>query len=165
MKKKFSIFVIVILLCCSLSFVGCSNSVNVSATDREYIERAIEIIKQEYVDLYSSFETKQNALMIDKHTEIKNTRIVWIKENDKQSLENVKCVVLFSILSNFFNDAPYYWMLSEGNYSSVTFYKDGTTQNFNAISRYQHASYEFNSIEYIEKIVDYEDAFNGLILK
>ncbi len=124
MKKLISNFIITVL--CLLMFCSCdgndaSETESVGDKDNtssvaaewydEYATRAVEKLKERWREIYTADDIKDGLL------EIKNTRVIMVKENDTEAFKNYECVVLFQIATE--KDAS-----NKGYYKTVVFYND-----------------------------------------
>lgn len=112
--KKFIALISAAVLCFTS---GCANK----TANEETIDEAAKLVGEKWESVYeaSPFEIGK-----DKHLEVKNTRIVRIKDTGLEELENVDYVIDFLLLTNYSGTAPYYTVADY--YNSVAVYKDGS---------------------------------------
>ena len=114
---------------------------------------AVDLLKGEWSQQYEKLKVK------DKYLEIKNTRIINIKENDSEYFKNIDKVVEFMVLENFLQASPLY--LFNGVYFDVILYRDGSTEVANSyFKQVIKKTYESNFSKEIESIDDLGDTYN-----
>ena len=152
--KKLLCFLISIILVISL--VSCGNSgagINdpISSYDG-IVKDAIGALKTEWKDIYSKYDT-------DGHFEIKNTRVIEIKDNDISIFKDVKYVVEFILYTDYYGAAPYYYDI--GTSDVVIIYKDGKIEVTGDIfNRYSKSVYSYDYTDIIENIADCGAKYN-----
>lgn len=120
----------------------------------DLITDAILIMKVHWATLYSS-----SRVETDRYFEIKNTRVITIKENDIEFLRDIAYIVEFEIYSDYFGSAPYYTDI--GTHDTVVVYKNGTMEaSSNLIQRFRAIYYNNDFSEFIESIDDYHGEYN-----
>ena len=105
--------------------------------------------KNEYKDLDDT----------DGYFEIKNTRVITIKENEIKMFQDVAYVIEYELFTDYMRSAPYYENC--GIYNNVVVYKNGTmdiTSGF--IRNYRAITYQTDYSNFIEEIIDYHDQYN-----
>ncbi len=150
MKKALAIILSLILL---LSLTACGGSEH-----DEMIKEAIEELEEEWEDIYE--ETKESSNhKTDGHFEIKNTRVITIKENDIEEFKDVDYVIEFVLFTDYFGSAPYY--SSVGLSDNVIVYKDGDMKvGKNAFDNYRVNNFITDYSNIIESIDDCGDEYN-----
>ena len=145
--KKISLL-LALILAFSVFACGCSEKSGI-------IEDAVETLEETWEDMYN-----EGNLDTDGYFEIKNTRFITIKENDKELFEDVEYVVEFVIFTDYFGSAPYYWETTSNN--CVLVHKDGTmtVPTANIFNRYRSLTYENDFSDIIESIEDCGDEYN-----
>ena len=147
MFKKISIFLLVFIMI--FSFTGCAKRGH-----KKMIKQAIEEVKHTWQHTYSYLNNEN-----DGHFEIKNTRVITIKESDIKQFKDVSYVIEFEIYSDYFATAPYYYSLDK--HDQVIVYKDGKmevpTKDVFKNSTMQNKE---NISKVIESIDDYGDKYN-----
>ena len=96
----------------------------------------------------------------DGHFEIKNTRVVNIKENNTEEFKNIDYIVEFILYTDYYGSAPYYQIV--GIDDTVVVHKDGTmeVQRMNLINNYRAMHYSNDFSDFIKSIDDYGDKYN-----
>ena len=111
------------------------------------------------MSLYWEDEYDRFSIEEDRHFEIKNTRIITIKNNDIEQFENVKYLVEFVLYTNYMGSAPYYEDFCV--YDTVVVYNDGEMEvQTNPIDRYRGRTYETDFSNFIKDIDDYCGYYN-----
>ena len=106
MKMFFNIFLCLSIITSSLLLVGCDNNNNDTM-----IKEAVELITEYWEELYAEDDIG------DGYFEIKNTRVIYIKENDIEQFKDKKYIIEFIIYTDYMGTAPYY--SNVGMYSNV----------------------------------------------
>ncbi len=146
--KKLSIFLVIIML---FSLSGCARK-----NHKKIIKEAVEELKTQWEEVYE--ESKYDH---DGHFEIKNTRIITIKENNEKTLKNVSYIVEFEIFTDSKGTAPYY--TPTRTYNSVVVYDDGKMEvkERNILtSAFYISKNGYNYSKVIESVDDYGDKYN-----
>lgn len=146
--KKF--LAIVLSLIFMLSLTACGGRVTEGAIG----EAAAELERVWQRDYENS------EINTDGYFEIKNTRVITIKQNDIEEFKDVDFVVEFVLFTDYYGSAPYYSQL--GKWDTVVVYKDGkmevpTTNIFKSYSM-QHYAFDYSDI--IKDIKDYGSEYN-----
>ncbi len=150
-KKKLIIIISAVLAI----IVGVIAIISLTKTEEEkMIEEAIVKLEEYWKSEY------EKGNIEDKYFEIKNTRVIKIKENDIEELKNVKYIIEFDIYSNWMNSTPYYENVKQGD--NVVIYNDGTMEVRNGVFRiYRAKSYNIKFADtLIDSITDYHNDFN-----
>ncbi len=146
--KKFLCLILALVLCMGLA--GCGKKV-----ENETIDKAAKLIAAEWKSVYD-----ESPFLVegDRHLEIKNTRIVHIKDTGMEELKDVDYVIDFLLFTNYSGTAPYYTAADFCN--TVTVFKDGTMDcGFDVFAIYTGAyGNDFKNL--IESVEDYGDQFN-----
>ena len=171
MKKAVIILLLFVMM---FSFVSCgiielngnnseivNNSQESSKNDTQ-VREAIKNLKDKWRDIYNE-ELKDRDYNHDGYFEIKNTRVINIKNNTIEEFKDVSCIVEFILYTDYFFSAPYYE--DAGTYNSVTIYKDNTMEvnSGNPMRRYRSKHYTSDFSEFIESIEDYHDKYNQIV--
>ena len=147
MLKKLAIFLLVFVMIFSLA--GCAKRGH-----RKMIKQAIEEVKHSWQHTYSYLNNGN-----DGHFEIKNTRVITIKENTNKDFKDVSYVIEFEIYSDYFSTAPYYYSIDM--HDQVIVYKDGKMEVPNK-DVFKNSTMQ--SKESMEKVIasidDYGDKYN-----
>ena len=121
----------------------------------ETVLQAIQELKEAWKQDYAT-----RATHTDGYFEIKNTRVIYIKDNSVAHFEDVACIVEFELYTDYYGSAPYY--MDAGRLDSVTVYKDGTMEvnPMNPILIYSRATYTTDFSDLIGAITDYGTQYN-----
>lgn len=159
MKKCTAIIAVIILVLC---FTACGKQDTESAGTNKEIPKHHEIVteateqlkkywKQEYQD------TKHNNT--DGYFEIKNTRVITIKENEIELFKDVAYIIEYELYTDYMGSAPYYENCGVNN--NVVVYKNGTMDvASNLIRLYRSKTYQTDYSGFIEAIDDYHGQYN-----
>ena len=128
---------------------------------QEYAARALEMLKDTWKEEYGSdyYEGHKGYL------EIKNTRVLFIRDdvqgtNEKKYFDDVRCIVEFIFLCDYFGSEPYYSVATTKE--NVLFKKDGSAETVSHyMERYRSISYNSDYSGIIEEIYDLGGEFNG----
>lgn len=155
--KKF--LVLLIALC--LLLCGCSSK----SSDAPEIEKGQEKYIIDATDALIKFwktEYSESGIS-DNYLEIKNTRIITIKDNSNEYFSDIECIVEFVLFSNYYDTAPYY--TNVGTNDCVIFYKDGTVEvSPNYFNLYRNYTYSTDFNDVIDTIYDFEHYFNRVVI-
>lgn len=144
MKKLYSLLLV---LCLIFSLSACGTDKN------DIVSKAVSVLENHWEDLY-----EDSKVETDGHFEIKNTRVVNIKENNTEEFKNIDYIVEFILYTDYLGSAPYYENV--GIDDTVVVYKDGTMEvQRNLINRYRNKYYS-NDYDFIKSIDDYGDKYN-----
>lgn len=161
-KKRVSIFIFCICLC--ISICGCTNTAqkksDIDSKHKETVDVAINTLKKAWNERYDSREKEFEN--IERYVEIKNTRIVHIKDNAKGEFIDVDCIVEFMLLTNEYNTTPYY--VDSSLLRFVVIKKDGTaeTQHINPLMMEIRSNGPEIS-HMVEYVTELDDAFNQVL--
>ena len=111
--KKVCYLLLVLCLIFSLSACG-TNEKNIAS-------KAVSVLKNHWEAVYD-----QPNLETDGYFEIKNTRVINIKENTTEEFKNIDYIVEFVLYTDYYGSAPYYQIV--GTDDTVVVYKDGTME-------------------------------------
>lgn len=158
--KKMTMLMLLLMLISSLA--GCKknqpeNGAAASGSSYEKeVETAITAIKEAWLE-------DRGLQDVDPYLEIKNTRIIFIKDNASEEFKNYDYVVEFILFSNYFGSAPYYENV--GVNDSVVVYKDGhaEVQKQNPFVMYRSRTFESDFSNIIETIIDLGPEYNQLL--
>ncbi len=158
MKKVFLPLILIISLMFSLCLTSCDS-------EKALVEDAIEILEEHWEESYEE-DLGISWSEPDGHFEIKNTRVIKIKDNIKeddkayQYFGDVEYVIEFVLFTDYLASAPYY--KDYGLSNSVLVYEDGDLEvsPHNLFDLYKNYTYSFDYSEIIDEIVDYGDKFN-----
>ena len=133
---------------------------NANTMYSERIRPAIDTLTQHWKEVYADLD-----MTVDGYLEIKNTRIIFWKENATTEYlpdfcENVAYVVEFMLLSDYFGSSPHYF--NHGIYDCVVFLKDGSVDVpvRSIFDRYRGQTFSSDFTSFIDSIVDLGDAYN-----
>ena len=155
MKKLINLFLSIILM---INFVSCSSFVSneeikepINAYD-SVIKEAIDALKDEWKNHYE----EHNG---DGYFEIKNTRVIVIKDNDNKYFDNIKYIIEFVLFTDYYGTSPYY---SEAHIlNSVIYYESGEIKPINNYLRlYSSKTFDYDYSKIIEIIVDCGSKYN-----
>ncbi len=155
MKKLITLILSILII---LSLVSCANNaadneINdpISSYDK-IVNESIDALKSEWKNIYKEYDR-------DGYFEIKNTRVIEIKDNDISLFKDVKYVVEFILFTDYYGSAPYY---SEAVVSNVALvYKNGEIEiTRDPFRLYSSATYSYNYSDIIENIVDCGSRYN-----
>jgi len=147
MKKLLAALLCLFLLA---GFSGCGQTSVHDVTVKKAIDLVVAAWGEEY---------ENHPVETSKQIQIKNTRLVVFRENSQQQLQDILYVVEFVIFTDYYGTAPYCVQVNRHN--NVLVYRDGTmevTENF--LQSYFARTYKYPT-EYMEEIIDLEDAYNG----
>ncbi len=145
MKKLYSLLLV---LCLIFSLSACETDKN------DIVSKAVSVLENHWEDLY-----EDSKVETDGHFEIKNTRVVNIKENNTEEFKNIDYIVEFILYTDYFGSAPYYQNASIDD--TVVVHKDGTMEvQRNLINLYRSKYYSNDFSDFIKSIDDYGDKYN-----
>ena len=145
MKKLYSLLLV---LCLIFSLSACGTDKN------DIVSKAVSVLENHWEDLY-----EDSKVETDRHFEIKNTRVVNIKENNTEEFKNIDYIVEFILYTDYYGSAPYYQIV--GIDDTVVVYKDGTMEvQRNLINLYRSKYYSNDFSDFIKSIDDYGDKYN-----
>jgi len=158
MKRIFSLFLVVVitLFCASCSKESASPNTAKEPTmeHNDIITEAISELKDYWKDLYA-----QSEVVTDGYFEIKNTRIITIKNNDIKQFRDVAYIIEFELYTDYMGSAPYYENV--GLYNNVIVYKSGAVDiSSNLIRAYRNTTYQTDYSNFIKAIDDYHGYYN-----
>ena len=158
MKRVFALFLtaIITLLCVSCAAQETSKFVENKPTAEHnlVITNAVSTLKK-----YWKNEYDQSKVETDGYFEIKNTRILTLKDNDIELFDNVKYIIEFELYTDYFASAPYYENVGINN--NVIVYKSGKMDVKNSLIRmYRSKTYQADYSDFIESIDDYHGYYN-----
>ena len=117
----------------------------------EATEQLKKYWKQEYQD------TKNNNT--DGYFEIKNTRVITMKDNDIELFQDVAYIIEYELYTDYMGSAPYYENCGVNN--NVVVYKNGTMDvASNLIRLYRNKTFQTDYSGFIEAIDDYHGQYN-----
>lgn len=152
MKKSITL-ILAVILCIGAMVCGCAKK----ADDGE-IDKACEILGERWKEVY---DESPFAVGDDRHLEIKNTRIVHIKDTGLEELENVDYVIDFVLFTNYTGTAPYYTV--SDFYNTVTVYKDGTMNQDTDVFAIFTGAYGNDFEKLVKSVEDCEAEYNRVI--
>lgn len=123
------------------------DTLKLSDEQQEYLDTALQELKFFWADFY------ETDLEEFPYLEVKNARLIDIKESQTGVFENVEYVVEFMLLTNYQSSEPYY--ADAGVYDMVVFYTDGTVEVTNNLFRiHSAATYDYDYTGIIESMED-----------
>lgn len=152
MKKSAILYALIVLLC-----LGLSSAYGSALPNDDFMLPAIEAIKAEWMELYEA----SGNMSTTKHLEIRDSRIIHIKENDTELFRNADYVVEFVLFTDYFGSAPYY--SNAGMYDSVLVTRDGaiTVNRANPFAAYRSRTFTSDFSDIIDSIEELGAAYNG----
>lgn len=133
-----------------------NNMIDIPQADKAKIEKAVEILADEWEVLAVEDEYNNGYL------EIKNTRLLHTDSDaisDALGVEGVECIVEFVIFTDFYGAAPYYYETQHMN--NVVFFSDGsTTVTTNAVQIYSARTYDASLKNCSFTVLDCKTTFN-----
>ena len=146
MKK---VYYLLLALCLIFSLSACGTNEN------NIVSKAVSVLKNHWEAVYD-----EPNLETDGYFEIKNTRVINIKENTTEEFKNIDYIVEFVLYTDYYGSAPYYQIV--GIDDTVVVYKNGTmkVQRKNLINRYRDMHYINDFSDFIKSIDDYGDKYN-----
>jgi len=131
----------------TLFLTGCRHK------NEEMIEEAIELLAEHWDEIYVEDD------LGDGYFEIKNTRVIHIKENDIEQFKNAKYIIEFDLYTDYMGTAPYY--SNVGMYSNVVVNNDGSMEvATRVIDVYRSITFDTDYSDFIEEIIDYHGEYN-----
>ena len=131
------------------------NSVKNDSAQLYLINSALDELISTWEDIY-----EEEASESDGYFEIKNTRVIKIKENDLEEFENVDYIIEFVLYTDYFGSAPYYSLATTAD--TVVVYDNGDMevypQNLLRLYSAKHFSYDYSDI--VKSVEDYGDKYN-----
>ena len=153
MKRVYGLLLAAVLL---LLCVSCSANAEGPTEEHDaVITEAVEELKDCWEDLY-----KESKGKTDGYFEIKNTRVITVKENDIEIFDDVAYIVEFDLYTDYRGSAPYYEAV--GIYDTVVVYKSGEmeTVSSNLFRVYRSNTYQTDFSNIIQDIADYHGHYN-----
>lgn len=145
--KRFSVLFICMLIMFSLLLTGCKDENSI------IIEDARGTIEDYWRNLYEEDDIGNG------YFEIKNTRVIYIKENDIEQFKDVKYIIEFDIYTDYFGTAPYYSNVHM--YNNVAVNKDGSMSVCSRlIEMYRNTTFDTDYSAFIDEIIDYKSEYN-----
>lgn len=138
-------------------FCSCAQEQNKSKEHDAQVHTALEEIQKHWKSVYDSSPDTEPYL------EVKNTRLIFLKEDADEFLENADFIVEFILFSNYMNSAPYYE--NAGIHDSVVFYKDGSAEVLmnNPFQRHRSITYDSDFSSIIESIEDCGSSYDKVL--
>lgn len=158
MKRVFALLLatVITLFCSSCSAKETSANAEKKPTEKHdaVITKAIEELKDYWEDLYEESKVEN-----DGYFEIKNTRIITIKDNDTELFDNIKYIIEFELYTDYMGSAPYYEDV--GVYNTVVVYEIGKMDvESNLIRAYRNKTYQTDYSGFIKSVDDYHGYYN-----
>jgi len=148
MKRLLAIMLSLVLV---LSLTACGSKHD------DIIEKAITELEKIWVDQYSEHHS---SIKTDGYFEIKNTRVIEIKDNENEMFKDIDYVIEFVLFTDYYGSAPYYYNV--GIYDTVVVYKNGKTEASSKTPFLQYVvqTYSTDYSDFIESVTDYGDKYN-----
>lgn len=153
--KRILCLILVCVFC--LSLASCSKSDDKNATSGSSVEFAVSKLKDKWAEEYKKSGVE------DQYLEIKNTRVITVKENDSKYFADIDKIVEFMLLANYYDLKPAFYT-EPYSYEDVIFYRDGHSEVYmtDYFGRVRGATYERDFTDVIESIEDLGDAHNAV---
>lgn len=154
MKRVVCVLLAVLSLVVCLGSTGCNSegSKAESKSENKVVTEAITVLEHYWKTVY------QDEIG-DGYFEIKNTRVVSIKENDTEEFKDVSSIIEFELYTDYFGSAPYYSNVAMHN--NVVVYTDGSMEvSSNVINTYRNKHYTADFSGFVESVDDYADDYN-----
>lgn len=158
MKKCIAIIAVIILVLC---FTACGKQDMESAGTNKEVAKHHEIITEATAQLmeYWKQSYKESNVEADGYFEIKNARVITIKENEIELFKDVAYIIEYELYSDYMGSAPYYENCGINN--NIVVYKNGTMDvASNLIRVYRNNTYQTDYSNFIEAIDDYHGQYN-----
>ena len=158
MKKCTAIIAVIILVLC---FTACGKQDTESAGTNKEIPKHHEIVIEATAQLmeYWKQSYKESGVETDGYFEIKNTRVITIKENKIELFKDVAYIIEYELYTDYMGCAPYYENCGVNN--NVVVYKNGTMDVVNNLIRlYRNTFFQTDYAGFIEAIDDYHGQYN-----
>lgn len=130
-----------------------------SSKSSKTVDKAVELLKSKWTENYHN----EKHPVDDGCLEIKNTRVITIKENDNEHFKDVDRIVEFLFFDNYFDMKPSLYRF-DGNWMQVIFYRDGHTEVLSSdyFKLIFGTTYETDYTDVIESIDDLGDTCNAI---
>ena len=154
LKKSFGFVLILITV---FTICSCGNSKTAKTDSDKKVTSAINTLTEYWSSEYA------NKHIGDKYLEIINTRIVNIKDTTVEDFQDIDYVVEFSLLSNFIDAQPNYYVDSFP--ASVIVRKDGTEVAMlkSPFNQYTAMKYTFDYSDIIESIENFHGQYDQVL--
>lgn len=156
MKKIIALLLVLVL---SLALCACNNKNEDDDDDDDkprrdpIVTKAVDKLEEHWRELYSESDEGNG------YFEIKNTRLITLKECDHESLKDIEYIVEFVLYTDCVGTAPYYQNVRWAD--NVIIYKDGTMEvTTSRINVYTSKTFSTDLSDIIESIDDFDDAYN-----
>ena len=121
-----------------------------------------EIVTKATAQLKAYWREKYKETQFDNtdgYFEIKNTRVITIKDNEIELFQDVVYIIEYDLYTDYMGSAPYYENC--GIDDTVVVYKDGTMDvSRNLVRIYRSAYFQTEYSAFIETIDDYHGQYN-----
>ena len=158
MKKWIAVLALVVI---TLNIAACGKQEAEAAGTNKDIPKHHEIVTEatsQLKDYWSQFYKEQD-IETDGYFEIKNTRVITIKENEIDLFSDVTHIIEYELYTDYMGTAPYYENCGVNN--NVVVYKNGTMDVVsNLIRIYRNKTYQTDYSNFIETIDDYHGQYN-----
>lgn len=156
MKRLVAIFALIAVIFC---LAACSSEQEESSASPKHHEMITDATKELKKYWEQEYQKMSGDITTDGYFEIKNTRVITLKENDSDFFRDVSYIIEYELYTDYMGTAPYYENCAI--YNNVVVYKDGSmevTSNF--IRTYRSKTYQTDYTDFIETIDDYCDQYN-----
>lgn len=131
--------------------------VDTSTEIDELVTDATDVLIDKWKENYSTVEARDIDLY--PYLEIKDTRVISIKDNDVELFEDLEYVIEYSLYTNYFGTYPYVFNVS-ADYTVVV-YKDGEMEVVsNPFKDYSAQTFNWDYSDIIDEITDLNDTYN-----
>ena len=158
MKRFIAILILIAIVFC---FAACGKQdKESSAANRENLKHH-EIVTEATAQLKKYWQQtyKEYDVETDGYFEIKNVRVITIKDNDIELFQDVAYIIEYELYTDYMGSAPYYENC--GVYNNVVVNKNGTMDVKNSLIRiYRNKTYQTDYSSFIAAIDDYNSQYN-----
>ena len=155
-RKGLCLIMASLLLVCLTGCVEKKDSDSPKDKHHEMIREARDALLEKWEEAYRT----DRGIESDGTVQIKNTRLLVMKENENKYFKDVAYIVEFVVFSDYFGSAPYY--MNVGVWDSVVVYKNGTmdVRETSLIRAYGNRVYSYDLSDFLKEVKDYETAYN-----
>ena len=154
--------IILALIAAMFSFAACGNqeNTNVNANadalkHHEIITDAVKLMQKHWQESYKNSKYDNS----DGYFEIKNTRVVTVKDNDLDMFKDIAYIIEFELFTDYMCSAPYYENV--GINDNVVIYKNGEMKvESKLIQLYRGRTFQSDFSDFIEASDDYNGQYN-----
>lgn len=145
------------LLLAIFLFSSCTQGESKSQEYDGEVQTALAEIKKQWQNLYDQIPD------LEPYLEVKNTRLIFLRKDNEELLEDTHMIVEFILYSNYMGSAPYYD--DAGQYNCVAFYEDGSMEVLrgNPFNEHRSRTYSSDFSGIIDSIEDCGSAYDQII--